>query len=315
MILVTGSAGFIGFHLTQKLFSLGFKVVGIDNFNPYYDTKLKHDRADILRSMGIEIFSIDISDDDAIKDLFQKYDFSHVAHLAAQAGVRYSITHPKSYLGPNINGFVTLLEACKEKKTPFIYASSSSVYGCNTKIPFSETDRVDSPSNLYGATKKANELIASAYHHLFQIPVTGLRFFTVYGPFGRPDMAYFSFTKALFEGTEISVFNEGNMQRDFTFIDDIVDGIVASLQHSYPHEVFNLGNNQPENLTDFIHHIEKAAGKKAHLKYLPLQKGDMLKTYADIDHAKARLGFNPKTSLSEGIEKFVKWYRTYYGIS
>ncbi len=315
MILVTGCAGFIGFHLAQKLFSLGFKLVGIDNFNSYYDATLKHDRAHILRSMGIEVFPIDISNDDAIKDLFQKYAFSHVAHLAAQAGVRYSITHPKSYLSPNINGFVTLLEACKEERTPFIYASSSSVYGCNTTVPFSEKDRVDSPSNLYGATKKANELIASAYHHLFQIPVTGLRFFTVYGPFGRPDMAYYSFTKALFEGDEIPVFNEGNMQRDFTFIDDIVDGIVASLKHSYPHEVFNLGNNQPENLTDFIRHIEKAAGKKARLKYLPMQKGDMLKTYADIDHAKSKLGFNPKTPLYEGIEKFVKWYRSYYGIS
>lgn len=315
MILVTGAAGFIGFHLTKKLLEQGYKVIGIDNFNSYYDPKLKHDRAAILKTLGVEVQNIDISDEIKIKELFQKNSFTHIVHLAAQAGVRYSITNPKSYLSPNINGFVTLLEACKENKTPFIYASSSSVYGCNSKIPFSENDITDSPSNLYGATKKANELIASAYHHLFQIPVTGLRFFTVYGPFGRPDMAYFSFTRALFEGNEIPVFNNGKMQRDFTYVDDIVEGIIASLKLAAPHEVFNLGNNKPENLMDFINHIEIATGKKANLKYLPMQQGDMLKTYADIEHAKEKLGFIPKTSLAKGIEQFVTWYRSYYGIA
>lgn len=314
MILVTGGAGFIGFHFSLYLKKAGYSVVVVDNFNDYYDRKLKRDRQVILEKEGITVYEADIADEAFIFNLFEKYTFAKVVHLAAQAGVRYSITHPKSYLKPNIDGFVTLLEACKANKTPFIYASSSSVYGQNTKIPFSITDRVDNPSNLYGATKKANEVIASAYHHLFQIPVTGLRFFTVYGTYGRPDMAYYTFTKAILEGKPIPVFNEGNMLRDFTYIDDIVEGIFASMEKSYPHEIFNLGNNKPVTLLSFIHEIEKACQKKAHLEFLPMQPGDMLATYADIDHSIQKLNFNPKVSLENGIPQFVNWYRSYYGI-
>lgn len=312
IILVTGAAGFIGFHLTKKLVEEGNVVIGLDNFNAYYDQSLKRARAKILQEMGITVVEGDICDEFLVADLFQKYSFTHVANMAAQAGVRYSLTNPKSYLGPNIEGFVTLLEACKDQKIPFVYASSSSVYGSNTKVPFSVKDPVDNPTNLYGATKKANELIAFAYHHLYAIPVTALRFFTVYGPYGRPDMAYFSFTKSLFEGISLPVFNEGKMERDFTYIDDIVNGIIAALKLSAPCEIFNLGNNQPQSLMTFIEHLEEATMKKANIHFLPMQKGDMLKTYADIEHSTEKLGFVPKTPLSKGIPLFVDWYRSYY---
>jgi UDP-glucuronate 4-epimerase len=313
MILITGIAGFIGFHLAQKLALDGFDIIGVDNFNDYYDISLKRARAEILIQKGIKILEEDISNELFTKSLFKNYTISHVVNLAAQAGVRYSLTHPRSYLKPNIYGFVNLLEGCKDKKIPFIYASSSSVYGCNTKVPFSEEDRCDIPSNLYGATKKTNEIIAYAYHHLWQIPVTGLRFFTVYGPFGRPDMAYFTFTKSLYEGLEIPLYNNGNMKRDFTFISDIVDGIIGALKLSAPLEIFNLGNNNPHSLIKFVNTLEVLTDKKAKLKYMPMQKGDMQETFASIEHANEKLNFSPKTSLEEGLGLFIDWYRSYYG--
>lgn len=310
-IFLTGAAGFIGFHLAKKLISQGHTVVGYDNFNDYYDPSLKRARQ---KNLEIEIIEGDLTDSNKLKALFQKHNFTHVLHMAAQAGVRYSLQNPNAYIHSNIQGFVTLLEICKEKKgLPFIYASSSSVYGCNTKVPFSVSDTADKPANFYGATKKANELIAHSYHHLYDLNVTGLRFFTVYGPWGRPDMAYFMFTKALLEGKSIPLFNFGKMKRDFTYIDDIVQGTLKALDLASPCEVFNLGNFRPEELSHFVHVLEEATGKKAILDLLPMQAGDMESTYADIEHSKKLLDFQPTTSLEVGIPQFVQWYRSYYG--
>lgn len=312
VIFLSGAAGFIGFHLAKKLHSKNYQVVGYDNFNDYYSVQLKRDRALLLKESGIEVVEGDLCNKELMQDLFQKYSFTHIAHLAAQAGVRYSLTHPDAYIASNIQGFVSLLEICKQNPIPFIYASSSSVYGCNEKVPFSTDDKTDKPANLYGATKKANELIAHAYHHLYQIPMTGLRFFTVYGPWGRPDMACFSFTKSLFEEKPLSLYNHGNMMRDFTYIDDIVEGTVAAIEKSFPFEVFNLGHNKPVSLTRFVQILEELTGKKADLNLLPMQPGDMLSTFADIDESQKKLNYNPKTSLETGLSHFVEWYRSYY---
>ncbi|MDR3624527.1 MAG: NAD-dependent epimerase/dehydratase family protein [Chlamydiales bacterium] len=314
-VFLTGSAGFIGFHLAQKLKERGDLVTGFDNFNHYYDPKLKRDRAHLLKKMGIDVIEGDICDATKLNEIFQKQEFTHIVHLAAQAGVRHSLTHPDSYISSNIQGFVNLLEVCKQKSSmPFIYASSSSVYGCNKKTPFSVNDQTDKPANLYGATKKAGELIAYAYHHLYKIPMTGLRFFTVYGPFGRPDMACFSFTKALFENKALPIFNHGKMLRDFTYIDDITEGTLFAIDKAYPFELFNLGNHKPEELMTMIHTLEQLTQKKAILNYLPMQPGDMLSTFADIDHSESKLGYRPKTSLEVGLSNFVQWYRSYYHV-
>ena len=310
-ILITGAAGFIGFHTALALHKEHF-IIGLDNFTPYYDVELKKARARILQKNGIETIDASILETDLIEQLIDKEKITHVIHLAAQPGVRYSLEHPQKYIEANLAGFVSILEACRIKKNiSVVYASSSSIYGTNTKIPFSENDQTDSPSSLYGATKKADELIAHSYHHLYGLNLVGLRFFTVYGPWGRPDMAYFSFTKNILEGKEIPVFNHGKMQRDFTYIDDIIQGITASLDIKGL-EIFNLGNNNPVYLLDFIQEIEKAVGKKAIKKMMPMQLGDVEKTYADIEKSKAQLGFNPKTDISKGIPLFVKWYLDYY---
>lgn len=309
-ILVTGAAGFIGFHLSQKLAERGDLVIAYDNFNDYYDPKLKHQRAANLKQKGIQVEQADINNTDLLMTTIQKNKISHIVHLAAQAGVRYSLNNPQAYVKSNLEGFVNILEACRHNSgIKLVYASSSSVYGLNTKTPFSIDDRTDQQASLYGVTKKSNELMAQTYHHLFNIPVTGLRFFTVYGPWGRPDMAYYSFTKAILEGKPIDIYNNGQLQRDFTYIDDIVDGIIASVDLGAELELFNLGNNQPVELKRFVEIIEDALGKKAILNYLPMQAGDVLTTYADISHSQRMLGFSPKTSLEKGIAKFVDWYK------
>lgn len=310
-ILVTGAAGFIGYHLSRKLHERGDIVVGFDNFNDYYSPKLKRDREFQLQSAGIQVIEGDICDIASLNSLIEKHKITHVAHLAAQAGVRYSLINPHAYTKTNIEGFLNILEACRKYRLPLTYASSSSVYGNNTKTPFSESDRTELQASLYGVTKKSNELMAQSYHHLYQIPVTGLRFFTVYGPWGRPDMAYFSFAEAIANGKPIELFNEGKMIRDFTYIDDIVQGTIAAIDLESPHEIFNLGNNQPVELLEFVKIIENAIGKKAHFKLGPMQPGDVLKTYADIEHSKKSLGFYPKTSLKEGIPRFIAWYKDY----
>ena len=312
-IFITGIAGFIGFHLSQKLKKQGHDVVGCDNFNNYYDPKLKEARAKILCDLGIPVHRIDIRDASSLGNLFLSESFTHIVHLAAQAGVRYCITHPEAYVESNLDGFVKILElARKFGSIPFIYASSSSVYGTNTKIPFSEDDITDSPSNFYGATKKSNELIARSYHHLYQIPVTGLRFFTVYGPWGRPDMAYFRFADALFSNKPIPLFAEGLMQRDFTYIDDIVEGTIGAIELSAHNEIFNLGNHQPRYVKDLIYELEIASGKKVKIEHYPMQNGEVPITYADITKSRHSLGFNPKTSLKNGILEFINWYQSYY---
>lgn len=309
-ILVTGAAGFIGFHVAQKLSERGDFVVGCDNFNSYYSPELKKKRAELLRAKGVEIFSGDICDLPFLQETVRGQQITHILHLAAQAGVRYSLKNPHAYVDANLSGFVNILEVCREfAGIKLIYASSSSVYGLNTKVPFSEKDQTDRPASFYGATKKANELMAHSYHHLFQIPVTGLRFFTVYGPWGRPDMAYYSFTDAIERGLPIQVYHFGKMQRDFTYIDDVVSGTIAAVDLGAACETFNLGNHQPVELMHFIHVLEQSLGKKAVLEYLPLQPGDVLATYADIDHSSEKLGFSPKTTIEEGIPKFVEWYR------
>lgn len=314
VVFLTGCAGFIGFHLAKKLGERGDKVIGFDNFNDYYDPALKRAREKVLQESGIEIVEGDLCDTATIKKLFDCHGFTHVLHMAAQAGVRYSLKNPKAYLHSNVEGFLSLLEICKEnKQVPIVYASSSSVYGCNQKIPFSIEDKADLPANLYGATKKMNELMAYAYHHLYGMPLTALRFFTVYGPWGRPDMAYFLFTKALFEGKKIPLFNQGKMQRDFTFIDDIVQGALKALDHAFAFEIFNLGNCSPEPIDRFIHILEEATGKKAAFDLLPMQEGDMEVTFADIAHSREKLHFQPTTSLEIGLPQFVDWYRSFYG--
>jgi UDP-glucuronate 4-epimerase len=328
-VLITGSAGFIGFHLSKGLLKLGFDVVGIDNINDYYDPQLKLDRLENLNTFVSEknlqslyqFIKLDISDENTLKDLFNKHAFDIVINLAAQAGVRYSLENPNAYIVSNLVGYANILECCRHSNIEhFIFASSSSVYGMNTKQPFSTYDNTDFPISLYAATKKSNELMAHSYSHLFQLPCTGLRFFTVYGPYGRPDMAYYSFTKAIHEGRSIDVFNNGNMMRDFTYIDDIVEGILkvikkvprtierASTNVTAPFRVFNIGNNNPIPLSRFIEAIEAAMSKKAVKNMLPMQSGDVPLTYADIDDLVDEYGFNPSTSIEQGISKFVDWY-------
>ncbi|MFZ2990835.1 NAD-dependent epimerase [Ideonella sp.] len=331
-VLVTGAAGFIGLHTVQRLLARGDTVVGIDNLNDYYDPQLKHDRLALLKDQPSFSFErIDVADRPALEALFSRHGFDRVVHLAAQAGVRYSLTHPHAYGEANLVGFLNILEACRQHLVAhLVYASSSSVYGGNRKMPFAEADAVDHPVSLYAATKKANELMAHTYSHLYGLPTTGLRFFTVYGPWGRPDMAYFSFTRDILAGTPIKVFNQGQMVRDFTYIDDIVDGVVAVLdkpatpdeafdamaphpgRSAAPYRVFNIGNQNPVMLGDFIATIESALGRAAVKEYLPMQPGDVQGTHADVSALTAWTGVQPSTSLSSGIQRFVEWYRRYY---
>ena len=313
-VLVTGAAGFIGFHLSKKLLESGIEVLGLDSLNEYYDIKLKKSRLEILKSFdNFTFFKQDLCDKEKLKTLFSQELPSYVCNLAAQAGVRYSLENPYAYQESNLEGFLNILESCRHFKVEnLVYASSSSVYGKNKVYPFSEKQAVDHPISLYAATKKANELMAHTYSHLFSLPTTGLRFFTVYGPYGRPDMALFLFTKAILEGKTIDVYNFGKMQRDFTYVDDIVDGIIRSLKNKHEYEVFNLGNNKTVELNYFISCIEKELGIEAKKNLLPIQPGDVEKTCADIDHAKELLGYTPKTSIEEGISNFVKWYKEYY---
>lgn len=315
-ILITGAAGFIGFHLSKALHARGDFVIGYDNYNNYYDPELKLGRTEILKTLGIEVIKGDICDFETLDEIVSANEITHIIHLAAQAGVRFSLEDPKAYVKTNVEGFVNILEICrKHPKIKLTYASSSSVYGLNTKVPFSETDRTDQQASLYGATKKSNELMASTYHHLFKIPVTGLRFFTVYGPWGRPDMAYYSFTKDILEGKSIDIYNHGKMLRDFTYIDDIVDGTIAAVDLESACEVFNLGNHQPVELETFLQIIEDSVGKKAKRNMLPMQKGDVTSTYADITHSQKLLNFHPKTSLEEGIPRFVEWFIHHKGLT
>lgn len=312
-ILVTGAAGFIGYHLCKFLSARGDRVIGLDNFNDYYSPKLKQDRAKELAKVNVQVINGDILNAALLEEIVVEHRITHLVNLAAQAGVRYSLVNPNAYITANINGFLNILELCRKHPHIFlIYASSSSVYGTNTKTPFSVEDRTDNQASFYGVTKKSNELMAHAYHHLYQIPVTGLRFFTVYGPWGRPDMAYFSFTKAILEKKPIDVYNFGNMSRDFTYIDDIVEGIVAAVDLESSFDLFNLGNNRPESLSSLIQFIEDGLGKKAEQRHLPMQSGDVEATYADIDYSKQKLGFIPKTSLKDGIAKFIAWYGDYF---
>lgn len=309
-ILITGAAGFIGFHFAKACLEAGFSVVGIDIFSPYYSVDLKKERAKILRNMGLEVQNIDICDRAKLEQLVSENDITHIVHLAAQAGVRYSFTHPEVYLKTNIEGFLQVLETCRMyPHVKLIYASSSSVYGDNKKIPFSESDTTDHQTNVYGVSKKTNELMAYSYYHLYKIPSIGLRFFTVYGPWGRPDMAYFSFTKSIFESKPIEVFNDGMCRRDFTYVDDVVSAMIACLSCKDSLAVFNIGNEHPELVNDLIGLIEKNSGKNAQKILLPMQQGEIAETFADIRLAKERLGFEPKTRLSEGIANFVNWYR------
>ena len=329
-ILVTGAAGFIGFHVAKELLIRGHEVVGFDNFNEYYDPCLKEARAAQLAGSGFEMIRGDLGSDD-IRTVFESHTFGRVVHLAAQAGVRYSLDNPQAYASSNVVGFLNILEGCRHSDVKhLVYASSSSVYGANVKTPFSLSDSVDHPVSLYAATKKANELMAHSYSHLFGLPTTGLRFFTVYGPWGRPDMAYFKFTKAILEGVAIDVFNHGDMRRDFTYITDIVQGVVKTLdcipkadpswdrlnptpESSYaPYRVYNIGNNQPVQLLRFIEIIEASLGKKAVLNMLPMQPGDVHETFADVEALARDVGFRPSTSLEDGLAEFVKWYRGYY---
>jgi UDP-glucuronate 4-epimerase len=315
-ILVTGSAGFIGFHLSKFLLEKDFQVIGFDNFNNYYGVQIKEDRNKILEEFkNFKLYRADLVDRGAVQKVFAENKIDQVCHLAAQAGVRYSLEHPEVYIQSNLVGFFNLIdEAQKQKVENFVYASSSSVYGKNKKIPFSVKDPVDNPISLYAATKKSDELIAHVYSHLYDLPTTGLRFFTVYGPYGRPDMALFKFTKAILEDKPIEVYNFGKMQRDFTYIDDIVQGVYASLTKPFEYEIFNLGNHQPVELEHFISCVEKELGKKAEKNYLPLQPGDVPATYADIIETQEKLGWQPTTNIEEGIKKFIEWYRQYFKV-
>jgi UDP-glucuronate 4-epimerase len=310
-ILITGAAGFIGFHTARALKTA--RVFGLDNFNPYYSVELKRKRAALLREEGIEIIEGDIRDKSKLLELFDAHSITHVIHLAAQAGVRYSLQHPEAYVQANIEGFLSILEAVRAyPHIKLIYASSSSVYGLNEKIPFATSDRTDHPASFYGVTKKTNELMAAAYHHLFQLDVCGLRFFTVYGPWGRPDMAYFSFTESIVENRPIDLYHQGKCERDFTYIDDIVEGIKGSLQLPRGHHLFNLGNHRPVKLSYFVEILENLLGKKAQVRSLPLQSGDIVATWADIEESQKRLGFYPKVSIEEGLARFVEWYKECY---
>ncbi len=333
-ILVTGAAGFIGFHLAGRLLADGYSVLGVDNLNDYYDVNLKKDRLKLLSANpDFSFFQTDLSDLAGLTAVFTDNPVDVVVNLAAQAGVRYSITNPHAYVESNLVGFVNILECCRHHQVRhLVFASSSSVYGANTNMPFSVHDNVDHPVSLYAATKKSNELMAHTYSHLYNLPCTGLRFFTVYGPWGRPDMALFLFTKAILDNKPIQVFNHGKMRRDFTYIDDIVEGVVRVISAvpepnpkwsgdapdpgtSYkPYRIFNIGNNNPVELTQFIAAIENALGKKAEKELMDIQPGDVAATYANIDDLYNAVGFKPETSIEEGIEKFIEWYRSYYKI-
>ncbi len=315
-VFVTGAAGFIGFNLSRKLMEQGRHVVGIDNLNPYYDVNLKKARLKILETYGqFTFYKDDIQNLKVLKEIFSRHKIDLMCNLAAQAGVRYSLIDPFSYQKTNLEGFLNLLEIAREfKPSNFVYASSSSVYGSNTKVPFSVEDRVDNPVSLYAASKKANELMAHAYYHLYQIPCAGLRYFTVYGPWGRPDMALFLFTDAILNDRPIDVYNFGDMQRDFTYIDDIVEGTIAALDRPVPYEVYNIGNSRTEQLMTLIEILEKELGKKAEKNMMPIQPGDVKMTSADIQKTRDQLGFDPKTPIEVGIKKFVEWYREFYNV-
>ncbi len=319
--LVTGAAGFIGMHLSKSLLELGCSVVGLDNMNDYYDVNLKYARLDILKKFDkFKFYKMDMAEKDSLRALFNENSIDVVINIAAQAGVRYSIENPDVYIQSNIVGFFNILENCRRHYVKhLLYASSSSVYGANIKVPFSTEDKVDNPVSLYAATKKSNELMAYTYSHLYRIPATGMRFFTVYGPYGRPDMAYFSFTKAIMEDKPIRVFNNGDMYRDFTYIDDVVSGILPLIENSpalnmenVPYKIYNIGNNKPEKLLDFIAAIEKAVGKKAVKEFYPMQPGDVYQTYADVTDLLQDVGFRPNTLIGEGIGRFVAWYKEFY---
>lgn len=316
-ILVTGAAGFIGSYVAARLASMGHRVVGCDNFNDYYDPQLKRDRlAAILAPAGVTCETVELADTAQVAALFDRVQPSLVVHLAAQAGVRYSLQNPAAYIQSNLVGFGNILEACRQHKIAhLLYASSSSVYGNNAKTPFSEADQTDEPVSLYAATKKSNELMAHSYSHLYRLPATGLRFFTVYGPWGRPDMAYFSFSKNMLEGKTIPVFAEGLLRRDFTYVDDIVEGIVrllfkpSSEGAGVPHSVFNIGNNQPVIVLDFIRTLEQALGVDAKLDFQPMQAGDVPATHADTSKLQAWVGYAPSTPLATGLGRFAQWYK------
>ena len=333
-VLVTGAAGFIGMHASERLLARGDQVVGLDNLNDYYDPQLKLDRlARLEPHANFRFVKMDVADREGIEKLFADEKFDRVIHLAAQAGVRYSIENPHAYIDSNVVGFMNILEGCRHNKVQHLaYASSSSVYGGNTKMPFSEHDSVDHPISMYAATKKANELMAHTYSHLFGLPTTGLRFFTVYGPWGRPDMALFLFTKATLEGRPIDVFNHGKMQRDFTYVDDIVEGVIRVLDRTAepdpefnadrpdpgrskaPFRVFNIGNHSPVQLMDYIGAVESALGMEAKKNFLPMQDGDVPATYADTSELNAWTGFQPGTLVKDGVARFVAWYREYFSV-
>lgn len=333
-ILVTGAAGFIGFHLSKALLKRGDQVVGLDNMNDYYSVELKESRLEQLLSIdGFQFEQMDLAHREDMAKLFDREQFDSVVNLAAQAGVRYSLVNPHAYIDSNIEGFVNILEGCRHHPVKhLVYASSSSVYGANTEMPFSIHHNVDHPVSLYAASKKSNELMAHTYSHLYGIPTTGLRFFTVYGPWGRPDMALFLFTKAILEGKPIDVFNHGKMKRDFTYIDDIVEGVIRTLDKpaepnenwsggqpdpgtsKAPYRLYNIGNNQPVELMQFIQALEQALGKEAEKNMLPIQPGDVPATFADVDDLIADVGFKPETSIEQGISAFVGWYREYYQV-
>jgi UDP-glucuronate 4-epimerase len=333
-ILVTGAAGFIGFHVAGRLLERGDAVTGVDNLNDYYDPSLKEARlARLRRFPNFQFDRIDIGDQQAMERCFAEHRPARVVHLAAQAGVRYSLTNPHAYTHSNVTGFLNILEGCRATGVEhLVYASSSSVYGANTRQPFSEHHNVDHPVSLYAATKKANELMAHTYAHLFGVPCTGLRFFTVYGPWGRPDMALFKFTRGILAGEPIQVFNEGRMVRDFTYIDDVAEGVVRVVDHiaapdpqwssadpdparsRAPYRVYNIGNNQPVELLEYIAVLEEQLGKKAKMEMLPIQPGDVPSTMADVGELQQAVGFRPATSVRDGIAAFVKWYKDYYGV-
>jgi UDP-glucuronate 4-epimerase len=333
-ILVTGAAGFIGFHVARRLLQNRRKVVGLDNLNSYYDPKLKDARrAELAKLDGFEFAKLNLADRDGMAALFARHRFHYVVHLAAQAGVRHSLVDPYAYVDSNLVGFSNILEGCRHNGCRhLLYASSSSVYGANTKMPFSTRDNVDHPLSLYGATKKANELMAHAYSHLYSLPATGLRFFTVYGPWGRPDMAMWLFTAAILAGKPIKLFNHGKMRRDFTYIDDVIEAVVRLVDHvpagnpkwsgenpepgssAAPWRVYNIGNNNPVDLLDLVRHLEDAIGAKAKRELVPMQPGDVSATYAEVDDLVREVGFKPATPIADGIARFVEWYRRYHGL-